>query len=260
MSAPLVNRESYQPSEPSGSRHAPTKNIQSLASLVTHLSQRSTDLPGIGVFYGPSGYGKSHAAGRAHVKFNCIYIQLASFWTPKMMLEEALISENINPPSKTRACFNALCELLDQEQMILIIDEFDYATKGRSDAMVEMVRDIYEQTQQPVIVIGEEQLPQKLRKYDRFHNRVLEWRAAEPCDLEDARILAEIYSKEMTLSDDLLERMIEATHGNTRRICTSIEMIRTTGVRQGIQHMTAATWGDRGFFTSTPPAARRVHV
>jgi DNA transposition AAA+ family ATPase len=64
----------------------------------------------------------------------------------------------------------------------LIIDEADHLVARR---MIEIVRDIYEGSQAPVILIGEELLPQKLREWERVHGRMLDWVAAQAADLAD---------------------------------------------------------------------------
>ncbi len=58
--------------------------------------------------------------------------------------------------------------------------------------MIELVRDINKAAQVPVLLVGEELLPQKLEQYERVHNRVLEWVLAQPCDLADARAQANL--------------------------------------------------------------------
>ncbi|WP_236549860.1 ATP-binding protein, partial [Profundibacterium mesophilum] len=59
----------------------------------------------------------------------------------------------------------------------LLIDEADMLVKRK---MIEIVRDIYEGSGAPVILIGEELLPQKLQQWERIHGRMLDWVAAQP--------------------------------------------------------------------------------
>ncbi|MCG9087420.1 AAA family ATPase, partial [Laribacter hongkongensis] len=90
---------------------------------------------------------------------------------------------SIKPCGTIPALLDQICEQLAASQRPLIIDEFDFAL--RSDSMVELVRDIYEGSQGTILLIGEEQLPQRLKRWERFHSRVMAWIPALPVSLED---------------------------------------------------------------------------
>ena len=78
------------------------------------------------------------------------------------------------PAAKTTAAnLDLICEQLAASQRPLILDEADYLVAKAG--MVELVRDIYEGSQSPIMLVGEEMLPNKLKKYERFHGRVLNW-------------------------------------------------------------------------------------
>ncbi len=68
--------------------------------------------------------------------------------------------------------------------------------------MIELARDVQEMTYAPVILVGEELLPQKLKRFERVHNRVLSWVLAEPSDIDDARTLANILCPHIEIADD----------------------------------------------------------
>ena len=52
-------------------------------------------------------------------------------------------------------------------------DTEQYVFKPKKGLNEEIVREISEASQVPVILVGEEQLPQKLARVERVHNRVL---------------------------------------------------------------------------------------
>nr|WP_249123784.1 ATP-binding protein [Pseudomonas aeruginosa] len=60
----------------------------------------------------------------------------------------------------------------------LIIDEMDHLVAA---GQVELIRDLYESSQASILLIGEEMLPTKLKKYERFHGRVLSWVPPSQC-------------------------------------------------------------------------------
>ena len=125
------------------------------------------------------------------------------------------------PPAKsTAATLDVICEQLAANQCPLILDEADYLVSKAG--MVELVRDIYEGSQSPILLVGEEQLPNKLKKFERFHGRVLSWIPAQPVSLADAEILANAYAPDLTIESDLLKHIVEIAHGSVRRVTVNL--------------------------------------
>ena len=99
-------------------------------------------------------------------------------------------------------------------------------------------------------VVGEERFPEKLKRWERVHNRVLEWCAAAPADLLDAQKLAKLYAPDVPIADDLLERIVIETRGVTRRVCVNIEAVRQEARKVGVSKVIdLKTWGSRSFYT-----------
>ena len=170
---------------------AALKNVSRFLVLMETLINRGPHLPGIGVFHGYSGYGKTYAALYVQNITGALRVEVGDSWTKKkflqMLLEEAGIDK---PRGRTIADLTeeAIEVLGDDPGRPLFIDEADkLADKG----MLELVREIHEHSQAPIVLIGEEQLPGKILKVERVHNRVLDWVPAEPCDHDDARALAD---------------------------------------------------------------------
>jgi hypothetical protein len=134
----------------------------------------------------------------------------------------------------------------------LILDEMDHIV---GKALIEIVRDIYEASSVPILMIGEEMFPSKLKRWERIHNRVLDWQAAIACDMADSRKLAKVYSPDVDISDDLLEHVVKASRGVARRICVNVELVRQHGKSGGVPKggMTLAHWGSRELYTGDAP-------
>jgi hypothetical protein len=99
-------------------------------------------------------------------------------------------------------------------------------------------------------------LPAKLQKFERAHNRVLDWVAAQPCNLEDTKMLTELYAPGIDFADDLLEALLSASGGRIRRICVNIERVRERAVATRAEVMSLESWGKEPFFTGEPPKRR----
>ena len=232
---------------------APLKNLNILDDIVVKARTRATHLPGIVTFSGPSGFGKSTAAAYVAAKHQAHYCEIRSTWTKKAFLEALLKNMGIPPLRATYQMMDQVSEELATSNKPLILDEFDHAVERN---LIELIRDIYEQSQAPIILIGEERLPQKLVPWERFHGRIMGWAKAEPASLQDARALNKHYYPAVAVSDDLLSLVVEEGKGSIRRIVTNLDMIALFARSEGIASIGCKEWGRRALHSSNPPKTR----
>jgi DNA transposition AAA+ family ATPase len=203
-------------------------------------------------FYGPSGWGKSFSAAYTANRFRAYYVECKSSWTRKALLVAILKSMGIVPATTIYDMTEQISEQLALSGRPLIVDEMDHIVEKKA---VEVIRDIYEGSNAAILLIGEEKLPAKLKIWERFHNRMLDWVPAQPADLEDASHLAELYSPDVEIADDLLSHIQRINKGCVRRICVNIEMIRRTALDVGKQEIDLSTWNssNRQLYTGEAP-------
>jgi DNA transposition AAA+ family ATPase len=214
------------------------KNVTACMVLLDTLMNRPANLPGLGVFSGPSGDGKTMASQYAQNRLGATYIEFRHYWTTKNFCEFLLIELGENKPrgSLSRMMTQIINRLGDRPECPLIIDEADkLVDKGG----IELVRDIYETTQIPILLVGEELLPQKLAEFERVHNRVLEWALTQPCDLQDVKALGSLLCRDVVLADDLLEQIRTSTHGRARRIATTLHEVENFARNHGLKTVDA---------------------
>ena len=207
-------------------------NLSLVALAMERLVNRQDGLPGLGVLYGPSGFGKTTATVAVANTSRAYYVQMRSAWSKKTLLEKICFEMGLPPARTTAGCLDIICEQLAASQRPLIIDEADYLVSKAG--MVELVRDIYEGSQAPVMLVGEELLPVKLKKYERFHGRVLAWIPAQPVSVEDAAELAAVYAPKVTVSGDLLKHLVEIAHGSVRRVTVNLVNLAAYAAERGL--------------------------
>lgn len=238
---------------------APLQNVGLCLSALDRASKRPGHLPGLVVMHGPSGVGKSTAAAYVATRLDAYYVEARSSWTKRAMLEAILTSMDIRKgravqPARTiSGMVDQAAEQLALSGRPLIIDEMDHVVERNA---VELVRDLYEASRAAILLIGEEALPGKLAQWERFHGRILDWVAAQPADLDDARELRKLYCDRVQVADDLLADVVRAAEGSVRRICVNLERIQEVGQTDGHEVMDSATWGDRQLYTGRAPRRR----
>lgn len=231
-------------------------NLDIVRVAMEKLNGRQMGLPGFACLYGPAGYGKSTALTTVANESRAYLIQVRSAWSRKALLENIMIEMSL--ASRGGKAPGTIPQMLDQvaNQLAasgrpLIIDEFDHCCKA--DSMVELVRDIYEASQSTIIIAGEEMLPQKLKRWERFHSRVLGWIPAQPVSLADARALAPIYCNGVTVADDLLAHLVDISGGSVRRVCVNLANVAEEAAIEGWDSVTRSDWGSRPLYTGDAP-------
>ena len=232
---------------------APLRNLNILDDMVVKVRDRELHLPGIITFTGPSGWGKSTAAAYIASKHQAYYVEVRSTWTRKAFLGALLHQMGLHPKQTVYEMMDQASRELADSQRPVIADEFDNAIDRN---LVELVRDLYEQSRTPIIVIGEELLPQKLQKWERFHGRVMDWAQAEPANAEDAQALNRHYTPDITVKKDLLDRLVSEARGSVRRIVTNLDRIAQFARAEGLKDIGLPEWGSRKLHTAQPPQPR----
>jgi hypothetical protein len=234
---------------------APLRNVTLLAELVERVQNRAPNLPGMATVSGPSGYGKSNATMYAANRFRAYHVEVRSVWTRKNLCLSILQEMGVTQPATTVAgMVDQIGDQLARSQRPLLVDEADYLVKK---SLIEVIRDIYEASQATVILIGEENLPNALKRWERVHGRMLDWIQAQPASLHDTRHLAKVYCPGIELADDLMSEAHVKARGSVRRVCVNLDRIREKASTIGKPRMTLADFPADAFFTGEPPAGRQ---
>lgn len=236
-----------------GGSVAPTSNIGLIHTTMEALTERSAGLPGIGTFYGPSGLGKSFGTSYAShpAGFNGIYVCCRSIETKKSFAELICKSIGIQARGNVPAIFDEIVQVLVASNRPLIVDEVDYIVDSRT---LEFIRDLHDASGAAVLLIGEEHLPAKLKKHERFDNRVLVWQPAVRCTPADFDHLAKQYVGDIEIAPELKKRVLNETNGITRRVVVNLENIKRWCDRQGTKVAPADAQVD--LYTGTAPGRR----
>lgn len=146
-------------------------------------------------------------------------------------------------------------EELSKSGRPLLIDEADMLAKN---SFIGIVRDLYESSQGTIILIGEEQMPQTLRRWERVHNRMLDWVQAQPADLREVGLLAALKCPCLTVAPEVQQLVLEKSHARARRIVVNLRQISEYALKTGRKDITAEDAGKITFFTGDAPAPRRI--
>ena len=211
------------------------KNVTAVTEAMEHAVNRPSYLPGLVVFSGASGLGKTSSAIWMANEMRAYHVEMDSSCTRKELLLDILSEMGIHAPGRTiREMKHQIGEELALSRRPLIIDDAQYAVQR---GMIELILDIHKKSGEAgtILLIGEEALRHALKRWERIDNRVLRWIEAKPLDLADAAILRDTHIVGVTIRDDLLAHLHGLHKGCARRICVGLEEARELAVNRGLR-------------------------
>jgi len=233
---------------------AMTKNITQFIQAVDDLINRPIGTPGMGVLWGLPGEGKTTAVAYVANLYNAVYVRAIGCWTVTAMLGD--ICRCLGGERKLRRAdmVQWICEQLLENPRPVFIDEADYLF--RQEEMIDALRDIYDQSGSPIILIGMEDMGRKAQGNERLLRRITQWVEFTGIDISDARIVADTCC-DVQVSDDLLTYLHSEARGNIGRIIIGISRIERMAKANGLDIVNRDQWGDRPLYYDQPTFGRK---
>lgn len=192
-----------------------TSNVTDFRQKIRTLEDREHGEPGFALVYGQAGRGKTETSRNHYSLHGGVYLRVLQGWTQCAFLQE-LCSEVCGVrPRSTGACKAQIIEALDGEPTTIYVDEADRLRVDR----IEDLRDIYDLTGSPVVLIGERELKGLLGERRRIWSRVKQVVEFGPVLAEDVAVLADEASG-LDVSPDACALIVRHADGDFRLVWT----------------------------------------
>ncbi|EJC6931197.1 ATP-binding protein [Vibrio parahaemolyticus] len=225
---------------------APIKNLLATQIAAETLIQRSYGVPGLGLLHGPSGLGKTVSATYLYNQVNGIYVSTRAHDTTSSLLARVVEELGAQPRHRISKNVDFIIEQMAMHDRPLFIDEADYLMQDKR--MLETIRDLYDGTEVPIILIGMDQIARRISAHKQFYNRISEWVEFKPADMDDVRTMADtLLENDIQVEDDLLNNLRIASSGELRRITIGLEKIESLAFANDLDVVTLEAWGDQPF-------------
>lgn len=227
----------------------PTSKIVILRRTIEALLARPRSTEGMAVVYGETGQGKTTAVAETVNKVDGIYVRAWSTWSSRSMLESIVLELDRSPTYALDPMARVAADLLREQQKPLFIDEADYLVRPTSSKRrpLDLVRDLYDEAQTPVVLIGSPDFAKRLRTastYAKHARRVSAWVAFDGITRADGkRVVAEL--AEVDIEDRLIDRMIDVSAGNIASLVEAVRRIEALAATNGLDRVSDADWGRR---------------
>lgn len=197
--------------------------MKNFIGLVENLINKPKNIPKMGLIYGEPGLGKSQTALWLACKYDAIYLRATNLMTGRWLLEEIAKEMDEIPRYLTSDNFNLIVQRLKQKPQLIIVDEIDYLMNNLKT--IEILRDIHDETDCPIIFVGMGLAHKKLERYKHLFDRFSEIVKFETFGVND---LSQIVSQlsEVTFTPDAVE-YIHSKFNRFRQIVQLINKMET---------------------------------
>ncbi len=155
-----------------------TKNVKNFIALLNSIQSCPENIPKIALVYGEPGLGKTQTLLWWATQNNAVYIRCNHMMSSRWLLSE--IAEELDeiPYYNSADLFKQIETKLKQEPRIIIVDEIDYLLSNSH--AIEILRDLHDKTNIPVILTGMGKANRKLMRYKHLYDRLYEKLKFEP--------------------------------------------------------------------------------
>lgn len=211
-----------------------TTNVKNFIGLVENLLNKPKNIPKMGLIYGEPGLGKSQTALWLACKYDAIYLRATNLMTGRWLLEEIAKEMDEIPRYLTSDNFNLIVQKLKRKPQLIIVDEIDYLMNNLKT--IEILRDIHDETDCPIIFVGMGLAHKKLERYKHLYDRFSEIVKFETFGVNDiAQIINQL--AEIKLTADSIE-FIHKKYNRFRQIVQLINQLETVAKDNNIQEIT----------------------
>lgn len=194
-----------------------TQNVRRLYKLADMLLEKDNGTPGLGLFYGPPGLGKTEAAIHMQVQKDYIYLRAKTAWSIRWFLNDLLHELNEKEEAYTKNAYTRLVEVLSIQPKLVIIDEVDHML--HDSKIIETMRDVHDESGNCFLLIGMQNAEKKLKGFPHIYSRFADVIRAQPIDKSE---ILEINEKlaEIPLTEKAAQKLYSNTNGEFRKIIT----------------------------------------
>lgn len=226
-----------------------TKNVINALDAYQCIKQAAEDgSPAIAMFTGDAGLGKSKAGEYLFIEADGLLVRCSRADTHGTLLQKLANELGLEARRSKKEMQDFIVQELATTGKPLFIDEADYLV-DKIDVL-EGIRDIYDLSNVPIILIGYAQLPSKVKRLPQLVSRIAQHVKFQAADLDDLIIMAHSLVDTIEIDKSLLEELLSKSKGNFRHIHTGLATIERFALTNNQTEINAVQWADRELFPS----------
>lgn len=212
----------------------------------------------MGILSGPPGTGKTTSLTLMANKYDAVFVRATACSTITSILSDicdmlGYVGKDGRRMQRKSDMFRYICQTLVREEGTerrlpprpIYIDEADYCLRHLD--VLDILRDIYDSTHCPTILIGMENIATTIKENGRFARRISQWIEFQGLDLEDTALVARELC-EVEVQPDLVEYIHKETVGNIGRTKIGLDKVERWARANRKESVSLADWGERPLY------------
>jgi SpoVK/Ycf46/Vps4 family AAA+-type ATPase len=220
-----------------------TVNYSRLYEAVQGLKGLPRTAPKMGLGFGNFGLGKTFSLERIAAQENALLLRAAQTWSKTSVLSELCEELGVDVSGHSPVKYRRVLESLLSEPRIIIVDEIDALLRSSKFEVLEMFRDIHDETGIVIFFVGMEESNRKLKKHKHFYSRIVEFvefHAINKGDIERFCALSEV-----SIGDDLTDYFFKK-YPNLRQIKVMLLRLEKWAMLNDIEEVNLKTFLQSG--------------
>ncbi|MDD3465993.1 MAG: AAA family ATPase [Campylobacterales bacterium] len=220
-----------------------TQNYIRLMESFARLKHLPKTAPKIGLGYGNFGLGKTFALERITANENAVLMRAAQVWSKKSVLEQLCGELGLATTDGPARMYQRVLEEIRREPRPIIVDEVDAILRGDKYGVLELFRDIHDETGVIVFMIGMEEANAKLKRHRHYYSRVVEFVEFKVITKEDIEKFCEL--SDIKIKPCLID-YFTAKYPNLRQIRVLLIRLEDAAKRNAIKECDEETFKKLG--------------
>lgn len=186
-----------------------TKNVKRFVGLMGELQKLPPNIPKLALVYGEHGVGKTHSIIWWATRNDAIYVRANNEMTQNGLLKAIVEELGERAFFYMQENYNLILKHLKQNPQIIIVDEVDYLVGSKN--VIEILRDIQDNTGVPIILVGMGAMDKKIARFKHFEDRIYKKLKFEHFDENDIKEILESMT-ELNFTDDAITYLATRTN------------------------------------------------
>jgi len=210
-----------------------TQNYQRMTALCDELLGASLGVE-MAAVVGRAGRGKTTAAERIYTTNpNTVYVLYHEAWSFSELLREITFKLCGTRPRFRQQCFEMIQTEIGNRRRIIMVDEADRMNLK----VLNVLRNIHDVCKTPVLLIGEEELNNKLSRERRLISRLRDMVSFGPVNQADVVVWYR-QAMDMQVPGDLAAKLLNHAQGDFRNVLTDALAVERIMQASGIGAIT----------------------
>lgn len=217
---------------------ATTKNTIAMLAGMEKLKESINGKVRMGLFYGPPGVGKTESFHDYAFRNESPYIRATTVDSPSSLLRALVMELGEEPSSRVaRRLFDQAVSKMMEINKPVIIDETDYLV-GHRNKFIELLRDLNDVANVPVVMVGMEHIDKKLAPFPHLFDRIAVKVKLELFNADDIKSIAGDIC-ETGLDETAVEYITQASGGKLRKITELFSLAERIDKHNKVKTVTA---------------------